>query len=223
MNTFNLPELETLIYEKTNSFIIIGAFDGESHDNFFTKIQEKSNKNNNTIIFVEPVKKYFNELIKRVNSLIDYNVICENTAISDKIESIEMVSVKPNLLDKYGWYIEGCACVVENNIPLNIYMKEVEEFDIDREEITTITFNDLLSKHDLPTIDFLQIDTEGYDERILNTIDFGVLEIKFIKFEKHYLSEGFIENFINKLEVLNYSYYWDNDNYYFVKNSLING
>jgi FkbM family methyltransferase len=223
MNTFNLPELETLIYEKTNSFIIIGAFDGESHDNFFTKIQEKSNKNNNTIIFVEPVKKYFNELIKRVNSLIDYNVICENTAISDKIESIEMVSVKPNLLDKYGWYIEGCACVVENNIPLNIYMKEVEEFDIDREEITTITFNDLLSKHDLPTIDFLQIDTEGYDERILNIIDFGVLEIKFIKFEKHYLSEGFIENFINKLEVLNYSYYWDNDNYYFVKNSLING
>ena len=81
-------------------------------------------------------------------------------------------------------------------------MKEVEEFDIDREEITTITFNDLLSKHDLPTIDFLQIDTEGYDERILNIIDFGVLEIKFIKFEKHYLSEGFIENFINKLEVL---------------------
>jgi FkbM family methyltransferase len=223
MNTFNLPELETLIYEKTNSFIIIGAFDGESHDNFFSRIQEKSNKNNNTIIFVEPVEKYFNELTKRVNSLIDYNVICENTAISDKVESIEMVSVKPNLLDKYGWYIEGCACVVENNIPLNIYMKEVEELDIDREEITTITFNDLLSKHGLPTIDFLQIDTEGYDERILNTIDFGLVDIKFIKFEKHYLSEGFIEDFINKLEVLDYSYYWDNDNYYFVKNSLING
>jgi len=223
MNTFNLPELETLIYEKTNSFIIIGAFDGESHDNFFTKIQEKPNKNNNTIIFVEPVEKYYNELTKKVSSLVNYNVICENTAISDKVESIEMVSVKPNLLDKYGWYIEGCACVVENNTPLNIYMKEVEEIDIDREEITTITFNDLLFKHGLPTIDFLQIDTEGYDERILNTINFESLNIKFIKFERHYLSEGFIEVFINKLEVLDYSYYWDNDNYYFVKNSIING
>jgi FkbM family methyltransferase len=221
MNTFNLPELETLIYEKTNNFIIIGAFDGESHDNFFSKIQEKSNKNNNLIIFVEPIKKYFDELTKKVSLLVDYNVICENFAISDKVESIEMVSVKPNLLDKYGWYIEGCACVVENNSPLNIYMKDVEEIDIDREKITTIMFDDLLSKHGLISIDFLQIDTEGYDERILKTIDFDKLHINFIKFEKHYLSEGFIEDFINKLEVLDYSYYWDNDNYYFVKNTII--
>lgn len=102
-------------------------------------------------------------------------------------------------------------------------MKDVEEIDIDREEITTITFNDLLNKHGLSNIDFLQIDTEGYDERILNTINFEVMDVKFIKFEKHYLSEGFIEGFVNKLEVLDYSYYWDNDNYYFVKNSLING
>jgi len=100
-------------------------------------------------------------------------------------------------------------------------MKDVEEIDIDREKITTIMFDDLLSKHGLISIDFLQIDTEGYDERILKTIDFNKLHINFIKFEKHYLSEGFIEDFINKLEVLDYSYYWDNDNYYFVKNTII--
>jgi FkbM family methyltransferase len=223
MKTFNLPELETLIYENTNNFIVIGAFDGESHDNFFSKIQEKSNKNNNLIIFVEPIQKYFNELNNKISSLVGYDVVCENVAISDKFETIEMVSVKPNLLGKYGWYIEGCACVVENNTPLNIYMKDVEEVDIDREKIPTITFDNLLSKHNLTTIDFLQIDTEGYDERILKTIDFEKSNIKFLKFEKHYLTEGFIENFVNKLEVLDYSYYWDSDNYYFVKNSIING
>jgi FkbM family methyltransferase len=223
MNTFNLPEFESLIYEKTNTFIVIGAFDGESHDNFFNRIQQKSNKNNNTIIFVEPVKKYFNELLKKVESLVDYNVICENVAISNKSESIEMVSVKPDLLDKYGWYIEGCACAVENGEPINIYMKKVDKSDIDLEIITSIRFDELLSKNNLETIDFLQIDTEGYDERILETINFTKTNIQFLKFEKHYLSEGFIDKFINKLEVLDYSYYWDSDNYYFVKNTIING
>jgi FkbM family methyltransferase len=223
MNTFNLPELESLIYEKTNTFVVIGAFDGESHDNFFGRIQDKTNKNNNTIIFVEPIKKYFEELLKKVELLIGYNVICENVAISDKSEFIDMVSVKPNLLDKYGWYIEGCACVVENDVPLNIYMKTVDKSDVDTERITAITFDELLSKNNLETIDFLQIDTEGYDERILETIDFNKTNIKFLKFEKHYLGEGFIEKFINKLEVLDYSYYWNSDNYYFVKNSVING
>ena len=223
MDTFNLPELVNKIYEQSKTFLVIGAFDGDSHDDFFSKILEKSNKENNKIIFVEPIKKYFDRLTSKVQILTDYTVICENTAISDKIETVDMVSVKPNLLDKYGWYIEGCACVVENDSPINIYMKEVSEEDIDRESINTITIHGLLSKHNLTSVDFLQIDTEGYDERILNTIDFTVTPINFIKFEKHYLSEGFIESLINKLEVLDYSYYWDSDNYYFVKNTIING
>jgi hypothetical protein len=38
MEKFNLPKLEQKIYNKLKNFIVIGAFDGESHDNFFDKI-----------------------------------------------------------------------------------------------------------------------------------------------------------------------------------------
>lgn len=223
MNTFNLPDEINKIYEKSKIFVVIGAFDGVSHDDFFIKIKEKSNKNENKIIFVEPIKKYYNQLLNKIGDLLEFNVVCENFAISDKIDIVNMVSVKPNLLDKYGWYIEGCACVVENGEPINIYMKNVEKNDIDMESINTITIYDLLSRHNLINIDFLQIDTEGYDERIINSIDFKKTSVNFIKFEKHYLTDGFIESLIDKLKFLDYSYYWDNDNYYFVKNFVING
>lgn len=221
MNTFYLPDFYPSIFEQSETFIVIGAFDGVNHDDFLTRVKSKTNKTNNKIIFVEPVPRFYAQLLENVSSLSDFEVVCENVGISNVQESVEMVYVKPDLLGKYGWYIEGCSCVVDNNTPINIYMKEVEENDIERLTINTITFNDLLSKNNLTNVDFLQIDTEGYDERIVDSIDFSQFNIKFLKFEKHYLSEGFIDTFVNKLEPLNYSYYWDGENYYFVKNNLI--
>ena len=41
METFNLPELEQKIYNELKKFIVIGAFDGESHDNFFERVKQK--------------------------------------------------------------------------------------------------------------------------------------------------------------------------------------
>ncbi len=221
MNTFDFYKFESLIYDKTNSFVVIGAFDGYSHDNFFIKIMEKTNKNFNKIIFVEPIKQYFDLLLSKVEWLSGYDVTCENVAISNKKEFIDMVSVKPNLTYKYGWFIEGCACAVENGVPLNIYMKEVDLSDREIQKVMTITFEELLSKNNLETVDFLQIDTEGYDERILESIDFEKAEIKFLKFEIHYLTEGFLENFKEKLNKLNYSMCCDGENCYFVKTNLI--
>ena len=40
METFNLPDVEQLIFNKFKNFVVIGAFDGESHDNFFNRIKE---------------------------------------------------------------------------------------------------------------------------------------------------------------------------------------
>lgn len=221
METFNLPELEQKIFNKLKNFVVIGAFDGESHDNFFEKIRNKNGTSHSKIIFVEPVKKYYDLLTQKISSLKNVDIICENVGISNKNENVIMVSVKPNLLDKYGWYIEGCACVVENGVPINIYMQTVEKNDLDYEHITCITFNELLNRNNLSKVDFLQIDTEGYDERIIKTIDFETNDISFIKFEKHYLTEGFIEGFQVKLFELGYVVYWDSDNYYFLKKTIL--
>ena len=130
MEKFDLTRIEKKIYDKLNNFVVIGAFDGESHDNFFERINEKKDKNNSTIIFVEPIKRFYDILVKNVSSIEDIRVICENSAISDKREEVVMVSVKENLLDKYGTHIEGCTCIIENGVPINIFIQRVDKEDL---------------------------------------------------------------------------------------------
>jgi FkbM family methyltransferase len=221
MEKFDLTRIEKKIYDKLNNFVVIGAFDGESHDNFFERINEKKNKNNSTIIFVEPIKRFYDILVKNVSSIEDIKVICENSAISDKKEEVVMVSVKENLLDKYGPHIEGCTCIIENGVPINIFIQRVDKEDLIYEKINCITFSDLLFTHGIESVDFLQIDTEGYDERILRSIDFSSSDISFIKFEKFYLTEGFIEEFGSKLDNIGYSISTDDNNYYFISKKLL--
>jgi hypothetical protein len=55
-------------------------------------------------------------LRENILSLDDVNVICENVAVSNKNENVTMVTVNPNLLDKYGYYIEGCSCILEQTL-----------------------------------------------------------------------------------------------------------
>ena len=222
MEKFNLPKLEQKIYNKLKNFIVIGAFDGESHDNFFDKIKQKSNKKDNKIIFVEPIKRFYDNLTQNVLSINDVEVICENVGISDKNEDVTMATVNPNVLYKYPSYIEGCTCVVENGTPINTFIQQVDDGDLIYEKLSCITFNDLLFKHNFLDVDFLQIDTEGYDERIVKSINFDSFNIKFIKFEKFYLTEGFIDEFTSKISHLDYVTYSDEMNHYFLKKTLLN-
>jgi FkbM family methyltransferase len=222
MEKFNLPKLEQKIYNKLKNFIVIGAFDGESHDNFFDKIKQKSNKKDDKIIFVEPIKRFYDNLTQNVLSINDVEVICENVGISDKNEDVTMATVNPNVLHKYPSYIEGCTCVVENGTPINTFIQQVDDGDLIYEKLSCITFNDLLFKHNFLDVDFLQIDTEGYDERIVKSINFDSFNIKFIKFEKFYLTEGFIDEFTSKISHLDYVTYSDEMNHYFLKKTLLN-
>lgn len=48
----------------------------------------------------------------------------------------------------------------------------------------SMTFNDLCRKYGITHIDFLQIDTEGYDAEIIKSIDFDKISIDEIKYEQ---------------------------------------
>jgi hypothetical protein len=79
-----------------------------------------------------------------------------------------------------------------------------------------MTFMELCEKHDIKHIDFLQIDTEGYDAQIIKSIDFSKVDIDILKYERwefpaeffsrhgedsvHYGSNGMreIEDILNK-------------------------
>jgi len=220
INNFNLPEIENEIYNNCNTFLVVGAFDGESHDTFFQGISNKDKKNG-TIIFVEPVQKCFDKLLTKVELLTGFDIRCNKFAISDKNEFITLASVKSEKISNYPWYIDGCSCVIENGIPINIYIKEIPAEDLDFETIQTKTFEQLLEFNELTSIDFLQVDTEGYDERIVNSINFEVQNIKFIKFELFYLSPNFLDSFKEKMNILGYSFYTTHEDCFFIKNDFL--
>jgi len=54
--------------------------------------------------------------------------------------------------------------------------------------VPTLTFASLCRKHGLQHVDLLQIDTEGFDDRILKMIDFSALKPTIIEFEHGFLS-----------------------------------
>jgi len=48
----------------------------------------------------------------------------------------------------------------------------------------TITFDEICKKHNISVIEYLQIDTEGFDAEIIKMIDLSKYKIKQIRFEK---------------------------------------
>ena len=61
----------------------------------------------------------------------------------------------------------------------------------------TITFDKICSIHNITTIDYLQIDTEGFDTEIIKMIDFSKFKINTIRFESWTFSTDCFTKFHN--------------------------
>ena len=57
-----------------------------------------------------------------------------------------------------------------------------------REEVKAITFDELIQRHHITTLDLILIDTEGYDLNILKMIDFSRFRPKLVIYEHKHLS-----------------------------------
>ena len=56
--------------------------------------------------------------------------------------------------------------------------------DMVKIQTTSITFDKICSNHNITNIDYLQIDTEGFDSEIIKMIDLSKYKINNIRFEK---------------------------------------
>ena len=87
-------------------------------------------------------------------------IIVENCAISDTDGTTEMFM-------EAGGRSTLASMKPERNVLRN------QEADLVPVEVQSSTFDTLLTKHDVEKIDFLQIDTEGFDFQILKMFDIG--------------------------------------------------
>jgi FkbM family methyltransferase len=175
------------------NYVIIGAMDGISHDNIFDRLKDETDYQ---AYFIEPIPHYFNKLKENVKQLS--NATASNFFISDSDDSVEMAYVKPEWIAKDSSFLDGCSSLVENGEPLNRYLKELPKSIIETIRIGAITFDQYCNWFDIKYIHYLQIDTEGCDERILNTIDLDKYKVKELKFENHYISDNFYTDLLIK-------------------------
>ena len=167
--------------------VVIGA-----HSGFYLKdlIVEYEGRN---ILLVEPVP-YNYEILNSEYKDDPKIIICKN-AIIDKSKKDFFYYVKKESIAKLGKHWASQIGSFDKNHILNHKNKR---FDINEEDIETIqiefnTFDDLIQKYSIKSIDKLQIDVEGAEYKIMNSINFQKIEINKILFESKHFDGTFIE------------------------------
>lgn len=177
------------------NFIEIGTSD------FDTLLQTTENQIG---LSIEPLKIYLDRLPN--NS----HVIKVNCAISDKNGMTNVFWVKPEDIDEYelSVYLKGCNSIIRPHATTDRELKEKNlEFLLNQTECEMITWNKLIERYNVESVDLLKIDTEGHDCIIVNSIldsNIGVLPKK-IWFEANELTNPkFVEKTVKRLKEFGY-------------------
>ena len=179
---------------KDFGLVVIGAHFGVWLEN---KINEYKKDN---ILLVEPVPYNFKVLKEKF--LNDKNILICTNAIFSENKTKDFYFVKENSISKLGkHWASGIGSFNKQHI-LNHKSKrfQISENDIDKIEIKFLTFDDLIKNYEINSIDNLQIDVEGAEFEILNSIDFNKIKIRSIQFESKHFDGTFTEG--PKLEII---------------------
>jgi FkbM family methyltransferase len=181
--------------------VVIGAHSGI----WLSSLLEKY-KDQNTLL-VEPVP--YNIKLLKENTLKYKNVKIETSAISKKKENKKFYFIKPESIKSLGkhWASEIGSFDKKHIINHKKKRFDVSDSDIEEIKIQYLTFSDLLTKYDISSIDMLQIDAEGSEFEIMDSINYKDVKINKIFFEsKHFdgtFNEGKKLDQIKKKLILN--------------------
>lgn len=171
-------------FKSNVKFIQVGSNNGITADPITRFITDR----NWSGVLVEPVPYLFEELKKNYRNYSN-RLKFENSAIANVNGVLNFYRLqKSNNADLPFWYDQLGS--FNKDVVLK-HRDSVPGFDelFMEDKVNSITFNDLLEKHAVSSVDFIQIDTEGYDYEILKLIPFDKLNLDFIMFENRHLSE----------------------------------
>lgn len=152
--------------------------------NFDTLIQRANNSHRG--ISIEPLSYYLNQLPDKAN------VTKLNKGVSNKSEIRKFFYIPEDLINKLKMpsWLKGCNSIDSYHPTAlktcaSLRIKPEDVFRVD--EVEVITPHQLVEEHQISTIDFLKIDTEGHDLVIVNEfidlIKSSKIKVNKIKFE----------------------------------------
>lgn len=179
------------VFPTAKSLILIGAMDGIAFEEFYPFIMKWGN-NLEKAVFVEPIPWWFDKLKETYREFPHFEY--ENSAISLTTGTQRMIAIDPNKHSNVDGCLFGCSIFGDTftNL-LNITDAEVEHLK-DRLIVPTLSFEDLLQKYNIESIDLLKIDTEGQDWNILKQVDLNKFKPMIIVYEALHLSMEDKEN-----------------------------
>ena len=167
--------------------VVIGAHSGIHLKNLISEYKDQE------ILLVEPVP-YNYQILENEYKNQENISICRN-ALIDKSKKDFFHYVKKDSITKLGKHWASQIGSFDKNHILNHKNKrfDIKEDDIETIQIEFITFDDLIQKYSIKSIDKLQIDVEGAEYKIMNSINFQKIEINKILFESKHFDGTFIE------------------------------
>jgi FkbM family methyltransferase len=153
--------------KESGVLIQIGTNNGKDEFNDIVKASHPAK-----VILVEPNKELNNDIW--ANYVGIDNVFLENVAIMEKDCGVVSLCHPTNDGFDYLPYSNNCFSL----LPMSMWGDKRIQITAD-----SMSFNNLCRKYDITHIDFLQVDTEGYDYEIIKSIDFEHISIDVIKYE----------------------------------------
>jgi FkbM family methyltransferase len=188
--------LERNFPKSTNfNFIQVGANDGVSFDSLYEIVINRKSSG----LVIEPIKEYFNLLV--LNYIEFENIIKENKAVHPTEKEFPIYKVKKEAYYKYPEWAKGIASFnPSHHEALNIETTDIFQVVVACDHLMNIINKNVENKE----IDYLQVDTEGFDYEVVKMIDFKIIKPKIIKFESVSLSVEDIKSVNNLLKMKDY-------------------
>ena len=148
---------------------------------------------NSKILLVEPVP--YNYQILENDYKNNENIFISRNAIFDEAKKDNFYHVKKDSIKKLGKHWASQIGSFDKNHILNHKNKrfDIKDDDIQITEVEFITFQDLVKKYSINSINKLQIDVEGAEYKIMHSIDYNKIKIKNIFFESKHFDGTFTE------------------------------
>jgi len=179
------------------TFVQIGSNNGIKNDPLHCYILKNGWKG----ILVEPEKTNFKNLLNTYSG--SGGLIFENVGIGPENGELSFYKVKDVTEQEPGWYDQI------GSFDKKVFLKNIEfgqnlDSRISIEPITVISFDNLLQKNSFRKVDLLHTDAEGFDYRILRSVDFAKYKIRMVLFEIKWMTQPELKDIVRYLRGYGY-------------------